>query len=60
MMYNPYNWKVEKKETPKCIIDELCHVSAELELARMEMEFIEEKIINLETQKISLVKRLVD
>ena len=60
MMYNPYNWKIEKRETPKCILDELTHVSAELELARMEMEFIEEKIINLETQKISLVKRLVD
>lgn len=60
MMYNPYNWKIEKKETPKCILEELSLVSAELELARMEMEFIEEKIINLETQKISLVKRLVD
>lgn len=60
MMYNPYNWKIEKKETPKCIIDELSCVSAELDIARMELKVIEEKIINLEKKKLLLFERLVD
>lgn len=74
--YNPYNWKIHKKEEiPKprmplvhnCILDELGFVCTELDMVRLQhaelkknLEEVERELIRLEDKKLSLIKQLAE
>ena len=73
-MYNPYNWKMYKREDiPKprpelvynCVLNELGYISTELDMARLkhidlkkELKEVEEEMIRLEDRKLYLINQL--
>lgn len=69
-MYNPYNWKIEKKSKEnklKCILDEMMLNSIDLDRLRIreselkkELKEVEEDIIKLELRKVELATRFVE
>lgn len=69
-MYNPYNWKIQKKmssESNLCVLSELGYVSTELDMLRLkhidlkkELEEVEKEMIRLEDRKLSLIKQLAE
>ena len=75
-MYNPYNWKMHKKEDipkPKptliynCALEELGYVSMELDLKKLEqiklkkaLEEVNEEIVQLERKKVNLFNKLMN
>lgn len=63
-MYNPYNWKITKKNDVECnssdymcILDEIGHVCNELDLLEIEEDKLRVDLINAEKKKLSLRKR---
>lgn len=67
-MYNPYNWKINKKEKEcVCILDELRHVCTSIDFIRAkhimlkeELEKTESKLVELESKKIEITKEFLE
>ena len=63
-MYNPYNWKITKKNDVECnpsdyvcILDKIGHVCNELDLLEIKENRLRVDLINVEKEKLSLRKR---
>lgn len=60
-MYNPYNWKIEKKEIKKncdCILNELGSICADRELNKIRIEKLEKEIVWRKEKEENLMKKM--
>ena len=57
-MYNPYNWKINKKPKKICILEQLTEVSNKLDMEKIELERNRKNIDLLIEKKISLLNKL--
>ena len=70
MMYNPYNWKINKKKPKKeCILEQICQIANEIELKKYEknkkrkemsktLNEYNHEILKLEHKKTQLINML--
>lgn len=59
-MYNPYNWKINKKPKKICILEQLTEVSNMIDMERINMEKSRKNIDLLVEKKISLLDKLIE
>lgn len=59
-MYNPYNWKINKKPKKICILEQLTEVSNMIDMERVNMEKSRKNIDLLVAKKISLLDKLIE
>ena len=57
-MYNPYNWKINKKSERKCILEQLTEVSNKIDMEEIEIERNRKNINLLKERKVSLLDKL--
>lgn len=57
-MYNPYNWKINKKPKKICILEQLTEVSNKLDMEKIELERNRKNVDLLIEKKISLLNKL--
>ena len=58
-MYNPYNWKINRKKDKVCILEQLTRVSNEIDMEEIQIEKNRKNIDLLTEKKLNLLNKLM-
>ncbi len=57
-MYNPYNWKINKKPKKICILDQLTEINNKIDMERVQIEKSRKNLDELVEEKVNLLNIL--